>query len=104
MDKNHPCYHDLRNYVVGFVLSLVLSGAAFWVVLGSDFSRNLTLCLVGVLGVAQLLVQFRYFLHLNGKRENREDLYLVLFSTLVFIIMVLGTIWILGSLANRMDM
>ena len=104
MDKNHPCYHDLRNYFLGFVLSLLLSAIAFWVVLGGGFSKGLTMCLVGVLGFIQLLAQFRYFLHLNGKRENREDFYLVLFSSLVFLIVVLGTIWIMSSLANRMEM
>ncbi|MDB4265485.1 cytochrome o ubiquinol oxidase subunit IV [bacterium] len=104
MDKKHPCYHDLRNYLIGFVSSLVLSGIAFWVVLGAGFGKGLTLRLIGVLAIVQLLVQFRYFLHLDGKRENREDLYLVLFSTLVFLIVVLGTIWILGSLADRMPM
>ena len=104
MDKEHSSYHDIRNYVLGFGLSLVLSGLAFWVVLGADFSRNMTMCLAGGLGIIQLLVQFRYFLHLNGERENREDLYLVLFSSLVFLIVVLGTIWIMASLANRMQM
>ena len=46
MDKEHSSYHDIRNYLIGFVLSLLLSGLAFWVVLGADFGSNMTMCLV----------------------------------------------------------
>ena len=102
MDKE--CCRDLRNYVIGFVLSVLLSGGAFWMMLGTDFSKSMKLCVIGALAIAQLFVQLRYFLHIDGKRENREDLYLILFSTLVLLIVVLGTVWIMGSLAARMPM
>jgi cytochrome o ubiquinol oxidase operon protein cyoD len=49
------------------------------------------------------IVHFRFFLHISF-REKREDLQLILFSTLVLIIMVGGTVWIMGSLALRMAM
>ena len=45
----------------------------------------------------------RHLLHI-GFEKNRDDLLLILFSALLLIIMVAGTIWIMASLALRMAM
>jgi hypothetical protein len=50
-----------------------------------------------------IMVHFRFFLHI-GFRQKREDLQLLLFSALLLIIMVTGTLWIMASLAVRMTM
>lgn len=50
---------------------------------------------------AAVIVHFRFFLHISFSHK-REDLQLILFSTVLLIIMVAGTIWIMGSLATRM--
>lgn len=61
------------------------------------------LMVIGVFALGQAIVHFRFFLHIrfSGKREALQ---LILFSTLVLIIMVGGTVWIMGSLALRMGM
>ncbi|HEY8229058.1 MAG TPA: hypothetical protein VIG31_01260 [Rhodanobacteraceae bacterium] len=48
-----------------------------------------------------MIVHFRFFLHISFSHK-REDLQLILFSTVLLIIMVAGTIWITASLATRM--
>ncbi|MDA8564189.1 cytochrome o ubiquinol oxidase subunit IV [Mariniblastus sp.] len=95
---------DLRSYLWGFVFSVVLSAAAFGVVLRGELGRQATMVVLGCLGMLQLFVQLRYFLHIDGRRENQEDLYLILFSVLVLLMMVIGTVWVLGDLAGRMGM
>ena len=95
---------DLRSYLWGFVFSVVLSAAAFGVVLRGGLGRQATMVVLGCLGMLQLFVQLRYFLHIDGRRENQEDLYLILFSVLVLLMMVIGTVWVLGDLAGRMGM
>ena len=104
MDKHSEHDSDLRNYIVGFVLSIVLSAGAFFVMLVDHFSRETTVVVLGCLGLLQLFVQLRYFLHIDGRRENLEDLYLILFSGLVLLMMVVGTVWILADLYGRMGM
>lgn len=61
------------------------------------------LVIIGAFALAQMIVHFRFFLHIRF-RQKREDLQLILFSTLVLILMVGGTVWIMGSLALRMAM
>ena len=95
---------DLRSYLVGFAYCVGLTIAAFGIMLSGIFGRETTMVLLGCLAMLQLFVQLRYFLHIDGRRENQEDLYLILFSVLVLTMMGIGTIWVLGDLAGRMGM
>ena len=104
MDKHEDHDSDLRSYLWGFAFSIVLSVTAFAVMLSGSLGREATMVVLGCLGMIQLFVQLRYFLHIDGRRESREDLYLLLFSVLVLMMMVVGTVWVLGDLAGRMGM
>jgi cytochrome o ubiquinol oxidase operon protein cyoD len=86
---------DLKSYCIGGLLALMLTALAFGLVI---FERLLALA---VLAVAQIVVHFRYFLHI-GWHSHRDDLQLVLFTSLILFLMVGGTIWILFNLHERM--
>jgi len=68
---------------------------------GAVSLRGATLAIVAVAGIARLIVQFRYFLHIDPKHSHRDDLQLILFAGLLAAIVVGGTIWII---CNRMAM
>ncbi|KIC40192.1 cytochrome C oxidase [Ruegeria sp. ANG-R] len=104
MDNKEQYLRDLRTYVYGFLLAVVLTVAAFWAALGSGWAPGTVLSVVGFLGLIQLSVHLRYFLHIDRSRQQREDLDLILFTSLVVLIIVLGTIWVLGNLHERMHM
>lgn len=93
---------ELRRYVVGYGLSLVLTGAAFAVVYWQKFEAMMVLGVVFLLGLAQVIVHFRFFLHIGLKRSARDDLQLILFSALIIALMVSGTLVILFNLRARM--
>lgn len=104
MDNQTAYRRDLRTYLVGFALAIVLSGASFWAVLDDGLDAGATLTVIGVLALIQLMVHLRFFLHIDRSKQKREDLDLILFTTLVVLIIVLGTTWILGNLHERMHM
>lgn len=95
--------HDFRAYVWGVGLALLLTVVPFALVQWMAVPRLPLLIVIGVFALVQMIVHFRFFLHI-GFRHKREDLQLILFSTLLLIIMVGGTIWIMASLALRMAM
>ena len=66
--------------------------------------RHSTTTLALVLGLAliQMVVHFRFFLHISRRKSARNDLQLILFSTLIVILMVSGTLIILFNLRARM--
>lgn len=94
---------EYRSYVWGAGLALLLTLAPFALVQWTTMPRFALLVVIGVLALVQMLVHFRFFLHI-GFRQKREDLQLILFSALLLTIMVAGTIWIMASLATRMAM
>lgn len=93
---------ELRSYIIGLVLALVLTGAAFALVVWNLASPTRLLDLVFILGLAQMIVHFRFFLHIDLSRSNRDDLDLLMFSSLIVVLMVGGTLVILFNLHQRM--
>lgn len=93
---------ELTSYIIGFGLAVVLTGFAFGLVNWSLLPHFWLLVAIGIFAVVQMIVHFRFFLHIDFSQQKREDLQLILFSTLILALMVGGTIWILGNLALRM--
>ncbi|GAB2723766.1 cytochrome o ubiquinol oxidase subunit IV [Halomonas garicola] len=100
--KSTAWQRERKHYLIGGLLSLILTAVAFIAVMGIELSRPATLAVIAIAGVAQLIVQVRFFLHIDLSRQKREDLHLILFSLLLLTLMAGGTIWIMGDLAGRM--
>ena len=54
------------------------------------------------LALVQMVVHFRFFLHISLAKSARDDLQLILFSTLIMVLMVSGTLVVLFNLRHRM--
>ena len=92
---------EFMSYVWGLALALVLTVLPFALVHWQLAPRGTLLIVIGVLALVQAVVHFRFFLHIGLKRK-REDLLLILFSAVLLVVMVAGTIWIMANLAQRM--
>ncbi len=90
------------SYGIGYVVALALTAAAFAIVHWPNFVSTTTLSIVLVLAVVQMGVHFRFFLHIGLQKSARDNLQLILFSTLLVILMVSGTLVILFNLRTRM--
>lgn len=93
---------DIRRYVIGFGLALALTGAAFAQVRWPSLNPKATLALVFGLGLAQTVIHFRFFLNISLRKSSRDNLLLILFSTLIVGLMVSGTLVVLLNLRHRM--
>ncbi len=91
----------LASYAIGLLLALALTGAAFACVAWRVAAPH-TLAVVFALGLVQILVHFRCFLHIDLRKSARADLQLILFSSLIIALMVAGTLVILLNLRERM--
>lgn len=92
---------DFRSYCIGGALALVLTAIAFALVAFEILPAFERLVAIALLAVVQIAVHFRYFLHISW-HSHRDDLQLVLFTSLILFLMVGGTIWILFNLHDRM--
>jgi cytochrome o ubiquinol oxidase subunit IV len=93
---------ELRVYVVGYSLALLLTFAPFALVYWSALPTFWVLIAIGAFALVQSVVHFRCFLHIDPPKQKNDDLQLILFSSLILFVMVGGTIWILANLAMRM--
>jgi len=89
---------SVKSYIHGFILSLVLTIIPFAVVSQHWFTTSVTYAIVAIFAVAQLCVQLVYFLHLSYKSSARWNLYVFLFTFLVVLIVILGSLWIMVNL------
>ncbi len=93
---------EMRSYAIGYGLALALTGAAFATVRWPSFDAATSLAIVLGLALVQMGVHFRFFLHVSLRKSARADLQLILFSALIVILMVSGTLVILFNLRERM--
>ena len=92
----------LRGYQTGFILAAVMTIIPFALVASGNFSTIAALWVIGVLGLLQIAVHVRYFLHVDLSPERREELCLMLFSGALVTLMIAGMLWILFNLYTRM--
>ncbi|MET1757036.1 cytochrome C oxidase subunit IV family protein [Novosphingobium sp. RD2P27] len=93
---------EIRTYLTGYGAALALTCAAFALVRWPVFGSGATFAMILALGLIQIVVQFRCFLHITLARSARDDLQLILFSLLIIALMVGGTLVILFNLRERM--
>jgi cytochrome o ubiquinol oxidase operon protein cyoD len=94
----------LRSYVIGFVLSIIFTLAAYIPVsihLNSSrtvFSQEMLISLVLFFALAQLFVQLFFFLHLSQEKKPRWNLIFFLSTASIILIIVLASLWIMQNL------
>ena len=93
---------ELREAVIGLAGAVVLTIIAFALAIAQPFAKGALLIGLGVLALIQIGWHFRYFLHIDLESSHRDDLQLVLFTGLIVLLMVAGTIWILFNQHMRM--
>ena len=95
---------DVKSYVIGFILSVVLTAIPFTLVMSGDLSKVTTIWSVVTLGLVQIWVHLKYFLHLNFvTEEGRANTFSFLFSALIIFMVVGLSVWIIYE-SNAMMM
>ena len=96
-------YHgSLKSYLIGFLLSLLLTLASFFLVLNKTLSgKFLTYTLIG-LALIQAIFQLLFFLHLGQEAKPRWETIVFGFMVLLLLIIVLGSLWIMADLDDRL--
>ncbi|APH57085.1 Cytochrome O ubiquinol oxidase protein cyoD [Granulibacter bethesdensis] len=102
--SDHGSSHgSVGSYITGFILSVILTAAAFLIVAYKLIPEHLILPGVAALAVIQILVHLVFFLHMNASSEQRWNVTAFVFSVVVLLILVSGSIWIMYNLTSRMD-
>jgi cytochrome o ubiquinol oxidase subunit IV len=93
---------SVRSYVIGFVLSVVLTAAAFGLVMQQALGPTESIIAIAVLAFIQILVHLVFFLHMNTSSSQRWNLISFGFAVLVAVILIGGTLWVLHNVGAHM--
>ena len=88
MNREKSFAASVRGYVIGLLLSLGLTGLVYCLVVLKAANVTMLAAIVLALGIAQLLVQSKYFLHLADEARPRWKRYSYIFSLLMVLIIV----------------
>ena len=103
MDNTHPQHAPTRStYATGLVLAVILTAIPFAIVAFGLLPRLPALIAIAVAAIIQVGVHLRYFLHLDFKHTPHENLAALFFAGFLIFIMVIGSIWIMFDLHDRM--
>lgn len=113
MAQHHDSHHDhghgahdhgtMGTLIKGFVLSVILTVIPFWLVMGDVLeSRNLTIALVIGLAAVQIIVHMVYFLHMSSSAEEGWTLISTVFTVIVVVIMLSGSVWVMYHMNQNM--
>ena len=95
---------ELRTYLVGLFLALVLTAIPFGAVAFHLLPTVATVAVIAVAAVAQVLVHLRFFLHIDFRSTPGDNLAALVFTLFLICVMVGGSLWIMFDLHYRMGM
>ena len=105
-DAHEHGHGSLRSYVGGFLLSVVLTAIPFWLVMTRALAdTGLTIAIVIACAVAQIVVHVVAFLHVDTRSEGGWTLMTFLFTAVIVVITIGGSVWVMYHLnVNMMPM
>lgn len=92
----------VKSYIVGFVLSVILTAIPFGLVMAGTLPATTVVPLIVILGIVQIVVHLVYFLHLNTSSSQTWNMSAFLFTVLIVAITVIGSLWIMHHLDMNM--
>ncbi|MBO9515236.1 MAG: cytochrome o ubiquinol oxidase subunit IV [Variovorax sp.] len=111
-DHHHDDHHGhddgaphatLKGYMTGFVLSIILTAIPFWMVMGNVFEKPSTTAMVILAFAAvQIVVHMVYFLHMDSKAEHGWNMLAFIFTVVVVVITLSGSLWVMYHMNRNM--
>jgi cytochrome o ubiquinol oxidase operon protein cyoD len=89
-------------YIVGGLLSLALTLIEYFLATLHALSVESLIITIIALACVQFAVQIIFFLHLSKESSARERVIILACTTLIVLILTVGSVWIMFSLNNRM--
>jgi cytochrome o ubiquinol oxidase operon protein cyoD len=100
----HGAHGDVRSYVVGFFLSVLLTALPFGLVMSGALPASRAVPICFAFAAVQIVVHLVYFLHMNGKSSRSWNGAAFLFTVVILLILMVGTLWVMYNMNLNMMM
>lgn len=95
---------SVKEYVTGLILSIILTVIPFAIVMTKALSPGLAIAVIIACCIAQLFVQLVFFLHMNTSSEQSWNVMTGVYSVIIVITLIIGSMWIFAHLHHNMLM
>ncbi|KOS03968.1 MULTISPECIES: cytochrome o ubiquinol oxidase subunit IV [Paenibacillus] len=86
---------SVKSYVIGFILSIVLTIIPLGVVMNHMLSRTSTMVVILAAAVLQFLVQLFFFMHIRESNGPRWNVMTLILGVVILLTVVGGSVWIM---------
>lgn len=93
---------SIGSYTAGFILSVILTAAAFGLVLNGTLTGENALLAIAGLAFVQIVVHLVFFLHMNTSSAQRWNVTAFAFTVLTAVIVIGGTLWVMHNVSMHM--
>jgi cytochrome o ubiquinol oxidase operon protein cyoD len=93
----------LKEYVTGFVLSVILTAIPFYLVMGDvSWSKQSIAFVIMAFAAVQMVVHMVYFLHMTPRSEDGWTLTSLVFTLILVVITLAGSLWVMYHMDTNM--
>ncbi|ASY43151.1 MAG: cytochrome o ubiquinol oxidase subunit IV [Pseudomonadota bacterium] len=102
-DHGSGSHGTMGSYMIGFGLSVLLTAIPFWLVMNQTFANpQVTAFVIMGFAMVQTIVHMIYFLHMNTRSEGGWSMMALLFTLVLVVITLSGSMWVMYHLNNNM--
>ena len=102
-DAHESAHGTHATYMIGFALSVFLTAIPFWLVMGDVFkSPQVAGVVIMAFAAVQIVVHMVYFLHMNTKSEQGWNMLALIFTVVIVVITLAGSLWVMYHLNTNM--
>jgi len=107
MDHSHTAnsgesHGSAGGYTAGFILSVLLTAAAFGLVMTGTLTGHSALLAISGLAFVQIIVHLVFFLHMKASQEQKWNVLAFGFTVLTVVIVIIGTLWVMHNVSMNM--
>jgi cytochrome o ubiquinol oxidase operon protein cyoD len=94
---------SMKSYMTGFILAVILTAIPFWLVMGDVLQdKTVTTLIVVAFAAVQVVVHMVYFLHMNTKSEGGWTFMSMVFTLIIVMITLVGSLWVMYNMNTNM--
>ncbi|BAV63876.1 cytochrome o ubiquinol oxidase subunit IV [Sphingobium cloacae] len=91
------------SYMIGFGLSVILTAVPFWLVMTGTFADpKTTAFVIMAFAAVQIVVHMVFFLHMNTRSEGGWTMMALIFTLVLVVITLAGSMWVMYHLNHNM--
>ncbi|MGF7130335.1 cytochrome o ubiquinol oxidase operon protein cyoD [Paraburkholderia sp. EB58] len=107
MDHGHTAHSgeshgSFGSYTAGFILSVLLTAAAFGIIMTGSLTGQSAVLAIAGLAFVQIIVHLVFFLHMNTSSAQRWNVMAFGFTVLTAVILIVGSLWIMHNVSMNM--